>query len=237
MTKPFAVFDIDGTLIRWQLYHAIADALARLGYFDPESFKSVRQARMLWKQRAYDESYQDYESRLVKAYDQLLTNLTVEQFNEAAEAVFNEYKDQSYIYTRDLIKKLKKKGYLLFAISGSQIEIVKKIAKYYGFDDYVGSKYQRINGRFTGEKKLAKGNKHLILNTLVKKHEATYSQSVAVGDSEGDISMLEAVERPIVFNPTKILFEIAKNRNWTIVIERKNMIYELKAKDGSYILV
>ena len=38
MTKgrPFAVFDIDGTLIRWQLYHSIADTLARLGHIEPK---------------------------------------------------------------------------------------------------------------------------------------------------------------------------------------------------------
>ena len=30
MPRPFAVFDIDGTIIRWQLYHALADELASL---------------------------------------------------------------------------------------------------------------------------------------------------------------------------------------------------------------
>ncbi len=29
MSQPFAVFDIDGTIIRWQLYHALADELAK----------------------------------------------------------------------------------------------------------------------------------------------------------------------------------------------------------------
>ncbi len=235
--RPFAVFDIDGTLIRWQLYHAVADALARLGYFDPRVFKGVQEARALWKQRSHDESFKDYEHRLIVAYDQLLTKLTVKQFNEAAESVFKEYKDQAYTYTRDLIKQLKKKNYLLFAISGSQTEIVAKIANYYGFDDFIGSKYERRGNRFTGNKQIAKGTKHLLLQELVKKHQATYSDSIAVGDSEGDVSMLAAVEQPIVFNPNKILFKKAKQRGWPVVVERKNMVYRFEPKSGTYILV
>ncbi len=230
------MFDIDGTLIRWQLYHGIADALARLGYFDSADFKAVREARMLWKQRTHQESFKDYEGRLIAAYDQLLTKLTVSQFNQAADAVFEEYKDQTYTYTRDLIKDLQTKNYLLFAISGSQSEIVAKIASYYGFTDYIGSEYKKLGNRFTGEKVIAKGTKHLLLQKLVQAHKATYRGSIAVGDSEGDISMLEQVETPIVFNPNKLLFEQAQKRGWQVVIERKNMIYELEAKDGTYLL-
>ena len=36
--NKFAVFDIDGTLIRWQLYHAIADELAKSGHIDAETY-------------------------------------------------------------------------------------------------------------------------------------------------------------------------------------------------------
>src|SRR5688572_7165795 len=130
--KPFAVFDLDGTLIRWQLYHAVADALAKRGHIDAKTYDEIRNARMLWKRRTHEESFKDYERRLVVAYEQLLTQLTVTQFAEAAQAVFEEYKDQAYTYTRSLIKDLKARRYLLFAISGSQTEIVDRIADYYG---------------------------------------------------------------------------------------------------------
>jgi phosphoserine phosphatase len=51
--------------------------------------------------------------------------------------------------------------------------------------------------------------------------------SVGVGDTEGDISLLEAVELPICFNPNMKLFERAKLKDWKVVIERKDVIYEL----------
>ncbi len=65
MPRPFAVFDIDGTIIRWQLYHAIADALAKTGHIDAKLFEQARQARMQWKKRVGDDAFKDYELILV----------------------------------------------------------------------------------------------------------------------------------------------------------------------------
>src|SRR3989344_8586435 len=126
--KKFAVFDIDGTLIRWQLYHAIADKLVGLGFIAPVKFQGIRDARMVWKRRESSESFKQYELELVKLYTNILMEITVEQFQQTAQTVFLEYKDQVYTYTRDLLRKLKKEGFVLFAISGSQAEIVSKMA-------------------------------------------------------------------------------------------------------------
>ncbi len=235
--RPFAVFDIDGTLIRWQLYHAVADALARLGYFDQEVFKNVRKARMQWKRRVHSESFKDYEQRLVSAYEALLGQLTVGQFQEAAKSVFEEYKDQAYTYTRSLISELKKQDYLLFAISNSQIEIVEKVASHYGFDDCIGAVYEQKDGRFTGNVTMHLKDKDVVLQQLAAKHRAMWQGSVAVGDSANDISMLKLVDQPIAFNPESTLFAEAKKHNWQIVVERKNIIYKLKPIGGSYTLV
>ncbi len=232
----FAVFDIDGTLVRWQLYHAVAEALAKAGHIKPEDHTSIRQARMAWKKRESDESFKEYEKKLVEIYEQILQKLTYKQFSSAINAVFDEYKDQVYSYTRNLIKQLKDDGYLLFAVSGSQLEIVGKIAEYWGFDDWVGTDYEHQEGRFTGNITSHIGLKHLVIEQLVTKHNANYKNSLAVGDSEGDISMLEVVESAIAFNPSKKLFDHAKSKGWKIVVERKNVVYELEADNGQYIL-
>lgn len=232
--SPFAVFDIDGTLIRWQLYHAIADQLVKLGYAEPGAYDSVKTARMSWKRRSAGASFKTYELELIKVYEQVLAGLTTEQFETAAQDVFGEYKDQVYTYTRELIKKLKKNGYLLLAISGSQLEIVKLIADHYGFDDYAGTIYERAGGGFSGAKVFAAHDKNKALKDMVKKHGLSFKGSIAVGDSPSDIGMLELVETPIAFNPDKDLFDHAQKQGWKIVLERKNMIYELERTDGKY---
>lgn len=233
--KPFAVFDIDGTLIRWQLYHAVADELAHRGHFGAIEYQAVKDARMTWKKREGEESFKAYERALVNLVDQAIIGLPVTEMESACRAVINEYKDQVYTYTRDLIRNLKEEGYLLFTISASQSGIVKMLADYYGFDDYGGSEYEVKDGIFTGKKEVLKSErKPEYLKLLIQKHGATYEGSVAVGDSESDIPMLEAVERPIAFNPTKLLFDHAKKEGWQIVVERKNVIYELQPHDGKY---
>lgn len=236
--RPFAVFDIDGTLIRWQLYHAVADELARRGHFGVIEYQAVRQARMTWKKREHEDSFKAYEKALVNLVDQAMAGLEVQELQSACKTVIEEYKDQVYTYTRDLIRKLRADGYLLFTISASQSEIVKMLAEYYDFDDYGGSEYEVINGVYTGKKEVLKSErKPEYLELLAQKHGATYSGSVAVGDSEGDIPMLEAVEQSVAFNPTKQLFEHAFSKKWKIVVERKNVVYELQPGHGTYKLI
>jgi HAD superfamily hydrolase (TIGR01490 family) len=234
--RRFAVFDIDGTLIRWQMYHAVTDSLAKSGHISDKDYQIIRDARMLWKKRTGVDSFKEYEHLLVATYEQMLNNISYDNFLDATTTVFDEYKDQVYTYTRELISKLKSKNYLLFAVSGSQTEIVSKIAKHWGFDDYTGTVYEVSNGRFTGKVMSHLGQKHKVLNELATKHGAVFEGSVAVGDSEGDVSMLEAVENPIAFNPTKKLFLYAKEKGWKIVVERKNMVYELEPTKGKYFL-
>ena len=236
MAEKFAVFDIDGTLIRWQLYHAIADNLVKLGFIAPVKFQGIKDARMVWKRRESSESFKQYELELVKLYTNILMEITVEQFKQTAQAVFDEYKDQVYTYTRDLLKKLKKQGYLLFAISGSQTEIVSKMADYYGFDDFVAREDEHVDNRFTGKSTTPIFNKDTVLKELAKKHQAVFKGSIGVGDSATDIKMLELVGNPTAFNPEKKLYEHAIEKGWKIAVERKNVAYELEQVNGKYIL-
>jgi HAD superfamily hydrolase (TIGR01490 family) len=232
--KKFAVFDIDGTLIRWQLYHALADSLAQSGHVKPETYQTMRDARQAWKRRS-GSTFRDYEKAVIAIYESVLKTLSFEQLDEAITAVFEEYKDQTYTYTRELLRSLKKRGYLLFAISGSQTEIVAKIAGYYGFDDYVGTVYERRQAGFSGSvTTIGSFHKDKSLRDLVKKHDAGSVGSVGVGDSASDIKMLKLVKQPIAFNPEQALFDHARINGWKIVIERKNMIYELEKRGKAY---
>ncbi len=234
MNQPFAVFDIDGTVIRWQLYHAMVDALLRQGYIDASRFEAVRVARMSWKRRVGSDSFNEYEHELVQVFDEALKGLPVNMLEMAAQTVFGEYKEQVYAYTRDLIRDLKAKNYLLLVISGSPSLIIKKLTDYYEFDDFAATDYPQKNGYFTGEKNLTIGRKGELLQGLIDKHHLETVGSIGVGDSEGDIAMLALCERPIAFNPSRGLLEHAQNHKWEIVVERKNVIYTMHADKGHY---
>lgn len=234
--KKFAVFDIDGTLIRWQLYHAVVHELAKRGALGKDALTKVNAKRMIWKTRQDPNAWKIYESVIVAVYESALNVIDTKQFDEAVLSVIERYKDQTYSYTKELLTNLKSKGYFLLIISGSHHEMIELLARYYGFDDWLGSQYLRKNGKFSGEKHIATFDKGKTLAKFVDKHELTYDQSIAIGDSGSDISMLELVHKPIAFNPDQILLNHAKSKNWKIIVERKNVIYELESRDGKYIL-
>lgn len=235
--KRFAVFDIDGTLIRWQLYHAIVDKLAKEGALGDNARQKLHEARMVWKRREGLDAFKAYEKTLIDVYESALDKLSTGLFDSMVETVIAEYKEQTYTYTRDMVKSLKAKGYFLLAISGSHQELIEKLAKHYGFDDWEGTRYERQGQSFSGQKTVVSKDKKTGLQKLASKHGLSYDGSIAIGDSLSDVPMLELVEEPIAFNPDRALFEIARSHGWKVVLERKNMIYKLESKNGSYILV
>lgn len=234
--QKFAVFDIDGTLIRWQLYHAVVDRMAHDGLLGKDAPRQLHEARMKWKQREHAESFREYELVLISMYESALPQLSATDFDAAVNEVIDEYKAQIYTYTRDLVAQLKQDGYMLLAISGSHNELIEKIAEVYGFDAWQGTDYVRKNGAFTGEAHIASLDKRTHLQKMIEQHGLSLEDSYAVGDSGSDAPMLEMVTNPIAFNPDQKLYHLARKHGWKIVIERKNVVYEIESKDGSYIL-
>lgn len=234
--KKFAVFDIDGTLIRWQLYHAVVDRLAKQHLLGPMAQNMLHNSRMVWKRRIHADAFRDYESELIKIYESALSDLRPEVFDTTVKDIAAEYKDQVYTYTRELALKYKEKGFILLAISGSHQEVVEQVASLYGFDAVEGTRYTRTNDRFSGEKFVPSLDKSAVLQKLITQFDLSLNGSIAVGDSGSDISILQMVENPIAFNPDRVLFEAAKVNGWKIVVERKNMVYELLPSGGSYTL-
>jgi len=236
--RPFAVFDIDGTIVRWQFFHAVVAWLAEQGHIPKHVSDEINQLHMTWKVRARDDAYRLYEQTLVRAFLESLPNIDPDDYTRAVDEVFDQYRDQVYIYTREKIRELKEKGYLLFAISGSQQEIVDKLQEYYGFDAAVGSVIGMEDGRFTGKLvSVPHRDKRAALETLVNKYDADWKGSYAFGDSNTDIPMLESVDNPVAFNPDKSLYEAALTRGWTIVIERKSIVYTLEKGENGFRLV
>lgn len=236
MTK-FAVFDLDGTLIRWQLYHAVVDRLAKEGHLGPDAREVLHAARMRWKRREAGYSFRDYEIALIKTYEESVATVSPAVFDEVMTSVIDEYKDQVYTYTRDLAIRLKSEGYTLLAISGSHEELVAAIAQHYDFDDWIGTRYKRKSGTFTGEKYVASHDKEAALRSLITKHKLATHESYAIGDSKSDAPMLEMVDHPIAFNPDKALYDIALRNGWDIVVERKNVVYTLRKQKSTYTLL
>jgi phosphoserine phosphatase len=72
-------------------------------------------------------------------------------------------------------------------------------------------------------------NKANILKRVFERQpELDTDHSIAVGDTEGDIPLLEVVSRPICFNPNQQLYSYAKRMNWEVIVERKDVMYTIQ---------
>ena len=74
---------------------------------------------------------------------------------------------------------------------------------------------------------VASHHKKELLEEMIKKHGLSLEQSYAIGDTLSDAPMLSLVKNAIAFNPDKKLYKLALENNWQIVVERKNVVYEL----------
>lgn len=235
--KKFAAFDIDGTLFRSGLYREVAYELMKMGALDEAILAETTEKNREWRTRTHGNAFEEFELLLITKIDESLPKIRVADYETAVKRVIDKKADNVYVYTRDLLSKLKAEDYFLIAISGSQVELVELFAAKYGFDTWVGQQWERGDEYFTGTITKSHTGKDLILRGLIDKHDLTLENSYAVGDSNGDTGMLSMVEHPIAFNPTFELYEVARSAGWDIVVERKNMHYTLtKGAHGSYVL-
>lgn len=226
--RPIAVFDIDGTIFRSSLTIELVELLIERGLFPEEARSVYHRAHQDWLDRHGD--YATYAKKIVTAFEKYIKGLPYGDVADIAGEIIESKKHRTYRYTRDLIKDLKENGYYLLGISHSPKFIVDGFGYELGFDKTYGLFYESgASDRFTGEiadEHLIK-NKATILKRVIEKENLTLHGSYGVGDTESDTSMLEMVETPIAFNPNRVLYRQAKQKGWKVVVERKDVIYEI----------
>ncbi len=229
MKQKVAFFDIDGTLFRSSLLVELVEALIEEGIFPSEARDVYIETRRLWLNR--EGTYDEYIQSVVETFLGNIKGVYYGSFADVGKRVVSKHHKRVYRYTRDLIKSLKSEGYMLVAISQSPKTILDAFCKDYGFDKVYGRIYElgpqdRFTGTVTDEHLIE--NKANIVRRVFERHpELTTEDSIAVGDTDGDIPLLNAVERQICFNPNAALFDHAKKKSWAVVVERKDVIYDL----------
>ena len=226
--RKVAVFDVDGTIFRSSLLIQLVERLIENGTFPKETRKVYAKQYERWLNR--EGEYPEYIHGVVQAFNKHLKGVHYGELADAAETVVDEQWRRVYRYSRDLLKDLKRQGYYLLAVSHSPKTVLDKFCPRMGFDKTYGIVYE------IGPQECFTGNmmeEHLILNKAailkraVEKENLTLTHSIGVGDTETDIPFLEMVAKPICFNPNMKLYTYAKRSKWKVIVERKDVVYEL----------
>jgi HAD superfamily hydrolase (TIGR01490 family) len=226
--RKAAFFDIDGTIFRSSLLIELVEVLIANGKFPEKARKEFSHQEKKWLDRKAD--YEEYIMAVVKVFVKYIKGLHYGELLDASDIVFDLHKDKTYVYTKKLVADLKKRGFYLVAISQSPKTTIDPFAKRLGFNKVYGRGYELgpndcFNGKVMDLHLIE--NKANIIKRVVEKENLTLTGSVGVGDTEGDITMLEMVDKPIAFNPNKKLYRYAKRAGWKIVVERKDVVYEI----------
>lgn len=227
MALKVAFFDIDGTVFRSSLLVELVEALIVRGIFPAEA-ASYEKEKKAWQERSG--SYEDYIAAVIRSFEKHIKGVHYGDFADIGREVVSQNSKRVYRYTRDLIDKLKRQNYFVVAISQSPKTILDVFCEEYGFDKVYGRMYElgpsdKFTGVVTDEEIIL--NKANVIKRLLQNEAYTIDNSVAVGDTEGDIPMLDMVAMPICFNPNRALFQHAKRMGWKVVVERKDVIYDM----------
>ena len=227
--NKLAVFDIDGTIFRKNLAFELIDELAWMKIFDKKVRSELVKLYIKWLD--HKGVYEDYRKALVDLYCKNIKGCSKKDVTEASRIVVPFYKDRTYVFTDDLIKKLKSENYSIIAVSGSPQEIVEEYNKYLKFDAVFGSVYEiTADGIYTGNAVFEPTkDKGQVVRQYIIENNLILEGSYGVGDTESDANVLEMVENPIAFNPNYNLKKIAQEKGWRIVVEKKDVIYEINS--------
>lgn len=226
--RKLAVFDVDGTIFRSSLLIQVVEQLIRDGVFPEEAQAAYAKQQEKWLDREGD--YEAYIDAVVKTFKVHLHGVHYGALADAAKRVVAAQWKRTYRYPRGLIKTLKDRGYYLLAISHSPKTILDKFCPRLGFDKAYGLIYEIDDDeKFTSkviDEEMAL-NKANLIRRAIDKESLMLSNSVGVGDTESDIPFLEIVAKPLCFNPNSKLYAHAKKEGWKVIVERKDVIYEL----------
>jgi len=225
--KPLAVFDIDGTIFRKNLQFELVSGLSWRGIFPRKDRSMLVRYYRDWLEN--NSSYDRYRKLLVGLYKKRIKGCSRKEVLEVAKSVAAFHHGRLFIYTSGLFEKLKKTHFTL-AISGSPSEIVEEFNKYLKFDEVYGTTFEvDSKGIYTGKESFAPvHDKSFIVKEFFSEGGYDRKNSYGIGDAESDISFLKLVDNPVAFNPDLPLKKAAEVNGWKIVVERKNVVYEIK---------
>lgn len=223
MKRHLAVFDIDGVLYSGNIVFDVIKKQDEEEYIASGTWEKI--VEILTSYKKGEIAYKDAANKMLDVYVMSLKGKTEKNLEQYLRDYLTNNENHFYPYVQKLVEHIKK-THDIYIITTNLEVTAKVVSEIIGAKGYLATKIEENNGTITGKvlDSLA-GNKDRITN-LIEKY--SFEKSIAFGDSENDISMLEKVEFPIAVNPDERLEKLAKEKNWNVVTPSN--IYETVIK-------
>lgn len=214
MTK-IAFFDIDGTIYKGHSIIPLSLQQYKDEIIDKTCLDQINNNLNLCKSGQVN--YEDFITNFLTHWAQGLKGVSFDKILKHAQEFITQQKENFYLYSYKIFDSLKEKGYETFFVTAEPEFLAQAFFEQFNLTGFVSSKFEIIDGLFTGKVLLSlakKENKKQETLKLLNTHDK--KDSLAFGDSEGDIEMLNLVEKPVCINPTEGLRKIAQEKGWLI---------------------
>ncbi len=196
MKYKLIIFDIDGTITRhissWRYIHE------KLGLWDVLAKK-----------------YQDMFLAGKISYRKFCELDATHWKGMKAAKLYNIFKKVQYSKNaKKIIKQFKKEKFKIAAVSTGLQFVAERLKQDLDLDYIIGNRLNVRKGKLTGGVtiNIGFGGKGKVVKKIMKRFNVKKSETIAIGDSEGDIPMIKASGYGIAFNSTSP--ELSKIANY-----------------------
>lgn len=219
MTKSYAFFDVDGTLLHLKSMFSFHDFWylrwnGLSGEAHAEEYEDV--SAIL---RALGES--DASRELInRRYYEFFSGRSVDAVAHSAQAWARGMMCNPNLFiteTIDELDSLRAKGIEPVLVSGSFVELLAPIAKHLGVQHVLATRLLHAGGKYTGRfeapQTIGEGKATAIAQFLAHR-TAKAADCWAFGDDISDLPMLNFVGHPVAVIGDSALSAVAQNRGW-----------------------
>lgn len=215
-SRKIAVLDIDGTLINCQTQMEFLKFLFERGDVDVLYFIKIYLWFALYRLKIISNLKSIYRFGLKYFVDKKTTDVDelIEKF--ISEKILSRIFHDSFSF----ISSLKDEGNFILLLSSASEPMVARLSKLFQADDYICTKLEIVNGRYTGnvEGEIVEGDiKTSMLTKYFNLKGFVADSARAYADQKSDISMLKIVGKGYVVNPSSRLMQIALNESLAII--------------------
>ena len=209
------MLDVDGTLIPGALAAPLPARLVDTGLCPRDRWARLRAFLVGSPADQLETSaLADKANRLFAA---MLTDVPCRAVSEVVADVWLRQREQVFDFVRPLVDTLRDARFTVVLISGGPEEMVAHLAADLGIDRFRGTSFAAEEGIYTGVVGTgANSGKEQVAWELTG-GTVSWPESVALGNTLGDASLLARTGSPVAFEPSPALLVLARAGGWLVV--------------------
>jgi putative phosphoserine phosphatase/1-acylglycerol-3-phosphate O-acyltransferase len=214
MTPTIAFFDMDHTVLR------DSSGMLYMRYLRRNHQANLLSLlRSYWYAGLYKIGYFNYPvvaAKLLAAYANAGEAETVTFCQRFFDEMMVQYVAEKAVQR---LNEHRAQGHLVTMISASTPYMVAPVARHLGIDDFLCTRVEVVDGRFTGKTLLPTcygADKVYWAEDFARRHGGDLAHAYFYTDSLSDRSLLDKVSHPVAVNPDSRLKSYATTRGWPI---------------------